>query len=97
MQPSLRISHSRLPFSFSYSVNRISVHVLGSKIQRIVVGSLEIADLGLEIVPLHAGGLACLAADAARDTSISFATSASWLRTEGGVRVDADRGCKSCD
>jgi len=31
MQPSLRISHSRLPFSSSHSVNRISVQVLGSR------------------------------------------------------------------
>ena len=31
MQPSLRISHSRLPSGFSYSVNRISVHTAGER------------------------------------------------------------------
>jgi len=41
MQPSLRISHSSLPFSSSYSRNFVA-----------------------QIVPLHAGDLAGLAADA---------------------------------
>ena len=31
MQPSLRISHSRLPCSLSHSVKRISVHTLGAR------------------------------------------------------------------
>ncbi len=31
MQPSLRISHSSSPPVFSYSVNRISVHVLADR------------------------------------------------------------------
>ena len=38
----------------------------GIQIERIVVGPLEIADLAAKVVPLHAGGLARLAADAAR-------------------------------
>ena len=67
MQPSLRISHSRLPCSSSHSVKRISVQVLGSRSSGIVVGSLEIADLAAQVVPFHAGGLAGLAADAAAD------------------------------
>ena len=37
------------------------------EIHGIVVGSLEIPDLGPQVVPLHAGGLARLAADAAAD------------------------------
>ena len=67
MQPSLRISHSRLPFSSSHSVKRIRVQVLGVEILGIVVGSLEIPDLRPKVVPFHAGGLARLAADAAAD------------------------------
>ncbi len=37
----------------------------GVQIAGIVVGSLEMTDIGAQIIPLHAGGLARLAADAA--------------------------------
>ena len=37
------------------------------EIERIVVGSLETADLAAQVVPFHAGGLARLATDAAGD------------------------------
>src|SRR5580700_3818567 len=40
---------------------------IGIEVERVVVGSLEMADLATQVVPLHAGGLARLAADAARD------------------------------
>ena len=40
---------------------------VGIEIERIVVGSLEMPDLAAQVVPFHAGGLARLAADAARD------------------------------
>ena len=38
----------------------------GTQVERIVVGPLEVADFGAQIVPLHARRLAGLAADAAR-------------------------------
>src|ERR1700677_1738819 len=38
-----------------------------AQIERIVVGSLEVPDLLPQVVPLHAGRLAALAADAAAD------------------------------
>jgi hypothetical protein len=76
MQPSLRINHSRLPFSSSHSVNRIKVQVLGSK------------SSGLSYVPskwptscrrlFHSMQAAWQALQPMqRLTSISFATSAS--------------------
>ena len=40
---------------------------VGIQIEGIVISSLEMSDLAAQIVPFHAGGLARLAADAARD------------------------------
>src|SRR5580704_16511658 len=40
---------------------------VGVEVEGVVVGSLEMADLATQVVPFHAGSLACLAADAARD------------------------------
>ena len=64
MQPSLRISHSRLPFGFSYFGKSHHRPGLLRQIGRVVVHAAVGADLIAQIVPLHAGDLAGLAADA---------------------------------
>ena len=64
MQPSLRISHSRSPLGFSYSVKRITVQDCSLKSCGIVVVPGAGADVVAQIVPFHARDLAGLAADA---------------------------------
>src|ERR1700737_3045588 len=90
MQPSLRISHSRLPSGFSYSVKRITVH------------ECSVRSRGLSYTPtfsptssrrsfhsMHAVWHALQPMHF--DTSISFATlPVTGSRTEGGWTVVAD-------
>jgi hypothetical protein len=92
MQPSLRISHSRLPASRSCSVKRIRVQV-SALVLRVVVGAVVVADLVAQsfhsmqatwqaLQPMHLV------------VSISLATSCCW-RTEGGTVVVAERAMMS--
>src|ERR1700756_4200098 len=89
MQPSLRISHSRLPFSSSHSVKRIRVQTDGFKSEGLSYDPSKYPISGLRLFhSMHADWHALQPMQ--RDTSISFATSASWSRTDGGVSVVAD-------
>ena len=60
----------------------------GIQVHGIVVGSLEIAHLGPQVVPLHAGRLARLAADAAADVDqlghFLLVVADGWRRQRGG-------------
>src|SRR5260370_32644146 len=56
----LEIALLVLPFGETHQVPGAGVQIPG-----IVIGALEMPDLGTKVVPFHAGGLARLAADAA--------------------------------
>src|ERR1700756_4332085 len=97
IQPSLRISHSRLPSEFSYSAKRITVH------------ECSVRSLGLSYTPtftptssrrsfhsMHAVWQALQPMHLV--TSISFATvPVAGSRTDGGVTVVADWRLMSSD
>ena len=98
MQPSLRISHSRLPFVFSYSVNRITRPRARRQIARIVVDADVGADLVAQVVPFHAGDLAGLAADALGDVDeLGDRASAGARGARRSGRVVAERRMISSD
>src|SRR5580700_12289619 len=89
MQPSLRISHSRLPCSFSHSENRIKVQVLGSRSDGLSYEPSKCPTSSRRLFhSMHAAWHAVQPMQ--RLVSISLATSTSWSRTDGGVNVVAE-------
>ena len=63
---------------------------IGAQVHRVLVGALEIADVLAQVVPFHAGGLASLAADAARhidELSHLLFKIAGRRRRQGGCRA----------
>src|SRR6478752_4201636 len=83
MQPSLRISHSRSPFGFSYSANRIRVHEFSVRSRR-SFHSMQATWQALQ--PMHL------------ETSISLATSVvASARALGEGVVVAERRMMSSD
>ena len=67
------------------------------EIRGIVVGALEVSDLLAQVVPFHAGDLACLAADALADVDQLCHLRLRRTCGGGGVRVVAERRMISSD
>src|ERR1700730_11701869 len=89
MQPSLRLSHSRLACSSSHSAKRLKVQSLVPKARGLSYYPSKCPISGRRLFhSIHADWHALQPMQ--RLTSISFATSCSWLRMEGGVMFDAD-------